>query len=298
MFADISDDIAGVVDRVAPSVVQVEGRRKRVSGVVYASNVVVTTTRGLGRDDTARVRRHDGTWLNGELSGWDVTTQLAVLKVEGLDLQPLEPSSREARPGQLAVAVARSLSNAVTASVGNVAVIGGPLPTGPRRGIERILRTTAPMHEGFSGGAFVDPAGRLTGITTAAAIRGLGIVIPVDIAFKTADAIVKQGGLRRSYLGLAGQSVRLSDAQRDETGADQALLVVGVTADSPAAAAGLMVGDLLLEFDGRKLTTPEDLLAALSGEPVGRQVVLRIGRGTQALDKHVTLGERPTRNLS
>jgi S1-C subfamily serine protease len=296
MFAEISENIAEVVARVAPSVVQVEGRRRRVSGVVYAPGIVLSTTRALGRDDTARIRRHDGTWFAAELAGWDVATQLAVLKVEGLDVPAVERARREARTGQLAVSVARSWSNAVTASVGNVAIIGGPLPTGPRRGIERIIRTTAPMHDGFSGGAFVDPAGQLAGITTAAAIRGLGIVIPADIAYTTAETIVKRGGFRRSYLGLAGQSVRLPETQRLEHDAEEALLVVAVTPGSPAAAAGVLVGDLLLEFAGRPLVAPEDLLTLLMDEPAGREVALRIRRGTQTIDVRVTLGERPARN--
>jgi len=83
-----------------------------------------------------------------------------------------------ARVGHLALAVARSWSNVVTASAGIVSVIGGPLPTGRRRAIDQVIRTTAPMHDGFAGGAFLDTSGGLIGIATAAAIRGLGVVIP------------------------------------------------------------------------------------------------------------------------
>jgi S1-C subfamily serine protease len=292
MFAELSKEIADVVASVGPSVVQVQGRRRPVSGLVHAPDSVLTTTRALGRSDTLRVRRQDGAWLDAELAGWDVATQLAVLTVKDLDLPPVRLSAGPPQVGQLAVAVARSWSNAVTASLGIVAVIGGPLPTGPRRAIERIVRTTAPMHDGFSGGAFVDPSGGVVGVATAASIRGLGIVIPADIAMATAQTIVRQGR-RRGYLGVAGQAVRLPDSQRIES-EGEALLVVGVTEGGPAAAAGLLVGDLLLAFDGHPLASPEDLLTLLTGETIGRPATLRVRRGIDTTDLQVTVGERPS----
>ena len=106
------------------------------------------------------------------------------------------------------------------------------------------------MHDGFAGGAFLDTSGGLIGIATAAAIRGLGVVIPASIAWKTAATVLEHGSLKRGYLGLAGQPVALPESQRAGDGREHALLVVGVTAGSPAAAAGVLVGDVLLDFDG------------------------------------------------
>jgi hypothetical protein len=160
-------------------------------------------------------------------------------------------SDGTARVGHIAVGVARSWSNVVTASAGIVSVIGGPLPTGFRRAIDEVIRTTAPMHDGFGGGAFVDTAGKLIGVPTAAEIRGLAVVIPVRIAWATAAALIQHGTVKRGYMGLAGQPVRLPDAQRGPDDRDRALLVVAVTPKSPAEAAGVLVGDLLLDFDGR-----------------------------------------------
>jgi S1-C subfamily serine protease len=197
--------------------------------------------------------------------------------------------------GQIAIAVARSWSNAVTASTGIVSVIGGPLPTGRRRAIDQIIRTTAPMHDGFAGGAFLDTSGALLGISTAAAIRGLGVVIPAAIAWKTAATVLEHGSLKRGYLGIAGQPVVLPEPQRGALNREDGLLVVAVTSGSPAAAAGLLVGDVVLEFDGRAVHSPEDLLDLLLGDRVGRAVSLRVVRGPAALDLAVTVGERPTR---
>src|SRR5207248_2438168 len=235
----LSNQFADVVASIAPSVVQV----RHASGVVYADNVVLTNARALGREDGLRVRTHDNRTLDAELHGWDPATGLALVRVANLNSAAAKQSSDQARVGNLAVAVARSWSNAVTASVGIVSVIGGPLRTGRGRSIDEVIRTTAPMHEGFAGGAFVDMSGRVVGIATAASIRGLGVIIPASIAWKTAASLLEHGRIRRGYLGIAGQPVTLNDDRR-------ALLIVDVKSDSPAAGAGLRVGDSITSFDG------------------------------------------------
>src|SRR2546425_6763199 len=244
-LVSISNQLADAVAAIAPSVVQVQGRRRPASGVVYATDVVLTTVRALGREDKLRVRTHDARELDAELAGWDPSSGLAVLRAAGLNVSAAAVADRPARVGHLAVAVARSWSNALTASAGIVSVIGGPLPTGRGRAIGEVIRTTAPMHEGFAGGAFVDTTGRAIGIATAAQIRGLGVVIPAAIAWRTAADVLQHGRLKRGYLGLAGQPVQLSARQQREAERDRGLLVVGVTADGPADRAGLLVGDVM-----------------------------------------------------
>ena len=157
----LSNGLADAVAAAAPSVVQVHGRRRPASGVVYQDGVVVTSARALGREDGLHVRRHDGTVFDAELAGWDPATGLAVLRVAGLG-GAAAAARRDARARRTyrRSAIARSWSNNVTASAGIVAVIGGPLATGRRRAIEEVIRTTAPMHDGFAGGAFVDTEGR------------------------------------------------------------------------------------------------------------------------------------------
>ena len=292
MLRDLSNAMADAVAGAGPSVVQVQGHRRPASGVVYQDNTVLTTTRALGREDGVRVRRPDGDEVDAELIGWDPASSLALLRVNGLDLRPLTPADESPRVGHLALALARSWSNALTASAGIVSVIGGPLRTGRRRSIAEVLRTTAPMHEGFAGGAFVDVEGRLVGITTASEIRGLGVVIPASIALKTAAAVLEHGSLKRGYLGIAGQPVTLPEAQRQDDEHRTALLVVAVTGGSPAASAGVLVGDVMLAFDGKPVESPEDLLDLLVGDRVGRTVPVRILRGRDSVDLNVTVGER------
>jgi S1-C subfamily serine protease len=295
MLNELSTQMADAVDAVSASVVQVQGRRRPASGLVYAEGIVLTTMRAIGGDDGLRVRRHDGTVLDAELAGWDPTTTLAVLRIANLGLSPLPVSSATPRVGNLALAVARSWSNAVTASAGVISVIGGPLPTGRRRAIDQVIRTTAPMHDGYSGGAFIDSTGALIGVTTATIIRGTAVVIPASIAWSAAQQVLEHGQARRGYLGVMGQAVRLSEAQAAACGRETALLVVGVAPASAAASAGIVVGDIVLALDDTTTASPEDLLDLLARQKAGRQATLKVFRGGAAVDVPVTLGERPTR---
>jgi len=299
MLNDLSERLAALVAGAAESVVQVQGRRRPASGLVYAPDVVVTTMRAIGREDGIRVRCHDGETYEAELAGWDPATTLAVVRVRGLGGSTMAPATGDVRVGHLVLAVARSWSNAVTASAGIVAVVGGPLATGRRRAIDRIIRTTAPMHDGFAGGSLLDTSGAWLGVATAAEIRGLGVVIPASIASAAVTAILEHGGVRRGYLGLAGQPVVLPAAQRPPGDADEstdALLVVGVAPESPAARAGILVGDVILTFDGQRIESPEELLDVLTGDRVGRDVSLGILRGGAPRELSVTVGERPRRS--
>jgi S1-C subfamily serine protease len=295
MLNELSTQLADAVDAVAASVVQVQGRRRPASGLVYADGMVLTTMRAIGADDGLRVRRHDGTVLGAELAGWDPTTSLAVLRVADLGLTPVRLSTTAPRVGNLALAVARSWSNAVTASVGIVSVIGGPLRTGRRHAIDQVIRTTAPMHDGFSGGAFLDASGGLIGINTATTIRGTTVVIPADIAWAAAQRVLEHGQSKRGYLGVMGQSVTLSESQSSAAGRDTAVLVVGVAPSSAAANAGVLVGDIVLGFNEASTASPEDLHDLLAGQEVGRQANLKVLRGNAAVDVPVTVGERPNR---
>ena len=251
--------------------------------MALADDAVVTMVRALGRHETLQVRRHDGQAIDAELVGWDPATSLAVLRAPGWASRRRRRRTATPRVGAMAVAVARSWSNAVTASAGIIAIIGGPLPTGRRRSIEQVFRTTAPMHDGFAGGAFVGASGSVLGITTAAAIRGFGVVIPAPIAWRAASEVLKHGRPRRGYLGIAGQPVELAERQRGGHDRSRGVLIVGLTPGGPAEAGGVMVGDILIAFDGQPVSSPEDLLDLLTADRVGRQVPAAFVRGGQPL---------------
>ena len=291
MLNELSNQIAEVVAGVASSVVQVEGQQRPASGLVYADDVVVTTAAAVGGDERPRVRRDDGQVFEGEVAGWDPTTRLVMIRAAGLQRRAVVPGELP-RVGELAIAVARSWSNAVTATAGLVSVVGGPLRTGRRRAIEQVIRTSAQMHRGFAGGALVGVDGRLLGVTTAAAIRGLGVAIPARVAWDAVAELLRRGALKRGYLGIAAQPVRVSEKQKGSAATDLALLIVGVKPGTPADEAGLLVGDLLLSLDGHVLTSPDELLELLIGERVGKSVTAKVLRGVVPVEVAVTVAER------
>lgn len=291
MLMNISTQLADVVDAVAPSVVQVRARGRAASGLVYGPDLVLTSWRAIGRDEHPDLRTADGRQLAADIAGWDPASRLALLRAQGLNVPALSPGAPP-RVGNLALALGRSWSNAITATAGLVAIIGGPLATGRRRQIESVIRTSAPMHDGFAGGALVGADGALLGIATAAVIRGLGVVIPAAIAWTAAAAMLERGSLKRGYLGIAAQPVSVPEKQRVHGAGAEALLVTGVKDGSPAADAGLLLGDMLISFDGVALASPEELLDLLAGDRVGRPVALRVLRGGSAVEVSVTAAER------
>ena len=295
-LAHVFNGIADIVDAASTSVVQVQGRRRPASGIVFREHLVLTTTAALGRDDGLRVRAADGREYPAELAGWDAATSLALLNAAGLEAPALEPSTTTPRVGHLTIAIARSWTNAVTATTGTVAVMGGPLRTGRGVKIDRVIRTSAPMHSGFAGGAVLDAFGRLLGIATAAEIRGLAVVIPADIAWSVAGDLADKGTVARGYLGIAGQAVRLPERQRGaDPGAATGMVVVGVSEGSPADAGGILVGDIVVALDGHPVGSPMELLDLLQGDRIDRGAVLRVLRGGTIIDLTVTVGRRPAR---
>jgi S1-C subfamily serine protease len=287
MLTDISNRIADIVDAASLSVVQVRAGGRAASGVVYQPGLVLTTGRVVGRAEHAEVRGADGRVLAADIAGWDPASRLVLLKVPELAAMPVAAGALP-RVGNLAIAIGRSLSNNVTATAGIVSIIGGPLPTGHRRQLDQVIRISAPLHDGFAGGAVMGADGSLIGVATAAAIRGLAVVIPAGIAWDAAKGLVERAGSTRGYLGIAAQPVRVPERQRAGGAGDTALLVVGVKDGSPAAAAGLLVGDLLLALDEVTLASPEDLIDLLAGNRVGRALNLRVLRGGSAANVQVT----------
>jgi serine protease Do len=291
-LAALSNELGSLAEAGAASVLQVFGARRPASGVVHGPDTIVTTARAIGREDGLRVRLPGGESVEADLAGWDPATGIAVLRARtALNVPAPSVADAEPRVGEIVLAIARSWSNALTASAGTVAVVGGPLRTGRRRQIARVIRITAPMHDGFAGGGLFDASRRLTGIATATSIRGFGVVIPASIAWAAASQLLATGTPRRGFVGLAVQPVELPASQRPD-GRERALLITSVTAGSPADAAGLIVGDLLLEFDGRPTESPDDLLDLLTGSRVGQQAAVRTLRGGAVRDVQITIAER------
>jgi membrane-associated protease RseP (regulator of RpoE activity) len=148
---------------------------------------------------------------------------------------------------------------------------------GPR--LERYIQTDATPYPGFSGGPLIDARGNVLGIMTTGLARGAAVAVPAELAWRVAKSLEERGSVRRGYLGILSQPVRLPDAQRLGLTQRGGLLVVGVEEGSPAGRGGLIIGDIVATLDGQPVEDTEDLLVLLTGQRVGREVPVDVIRG-------------------
>ena len=294
LLSALSDGMADAVEQIGTKVVRVNGRRRRpASGVVYAPSMVLTASHVLEREEDLRVETHEGRTLPAQFVGRDPSTDLAVLRVEGLDAEMATPAQGNARIGQLALAVGSpSRSEGPRASLGVVSSVGGPLRTGRGTRLERYVQTDATHYPGFSGGPLVDARGNVLGIMTAGWARGAALAIPAEVAWRTAKTLESRGTIERGYLGILSQPVRLPDGQRTGLTQRGGLLVVGVEDDSPAGRGGVLLGDILATLDGQPVEDTDDLLVLLAGERVGETLPVKVIRGGEPQTLQITIGER------
>ena len=295
LLVDLSNAMAEAVERASAFTVLVDARRRMpASGIAYASDLVLTADHIIEREDEIQLILPDGSQVQASLAGRDPGNDLALLRLKKSGLVPAEPAPRPARVGQLALAVGRPSSEGIQASLGVVSAIGGPVRTGQGGLLEQYLRTDTVPYPGFSGGPLIDSSGLVLGLNTSGLAQGVALTIPAALAWKTAEALAKHGSVRRGFLGIRSQPVDLARPQQQALGRDQTvgLLLVGVEDDSPAAKAGLLVGDILIGLDGEPITDPDQLLARLVGEIVGKPTPVEILRGGQRQTIPVTIGER------
>jgi S1-C subfamily serine protease len=293
-FEALSDGMADAVEKVGASVVRVHGRRRRSgSGVVYEPGLVLTASHVVERDEDLSIHTGDGRTLPAQLAGRDPSTDLAVLRVESLEADPAAFAEGEPRVGQLVLAVgSRGRGDGPRATLGVVGSVGGPMRTWRGGRVERYIQTDAAPYPGFSGGPLVDARGNVTGILTSGFGRGAAFAIPAGLAKRVAASLAERGSVRRGYLGILSQAVRLPDGERTGLTQRGGLLVVGVEDDSPAGRGGLIVGDILATLDGQPVEDTDDLLALLSGDRVGRTVPVGVVRGGELTTLEVSVGER------
>ena len=289
----LSEGMADAVEKIGPSVVQVNGRRRRpASGVVYTARKVLTASHVVEREEDLSVVTHDGRTLEARFVGRDPANDLAVLEAADLGETVAEPAAGGVRVGQISLAVARPNREGIRASFGVVSSVGGPLRTGRGTRLERYVQTDATPYPGFSGGPLINAEGDVLGITTLGFARGVALAVPADVAWDVAGTLAERGSVKRGYLGILSQPVRLPTAQRMGLEAGGGLLVVGVDEDSPAGKGGVLVGDILVSLDATAVADTEELLALLTGDKVGREVPVGVVRGGEQKTLRVTIGER------
>jgi len=289
-WTSLSNEIGAAVEQAAPSVVQVHGRRRVSAGVVLAENLVLTSA--AVDDEKAAVRSGSGQTADAAVLGRIGHMGLTVLRVDGLGLLPLTPGD-EPKPGSLAVAIGRTWSGAVMSMWAPVSVVGGPLRTGRANAIERVIRIQQEPHGALTGGALIGDSGRALGIITSMDIRGTTVVIPASIAWPAAARVAETGGTKQGYLGVGSIPVAIPEGQRSGRATSSGLLISQLASASPAAAAGLLIGDIIVAFDRAPVHDGEELITRLRGDRVGKAVPVTVLRGGAALDVTVTIGERP-----
>jgi len=293
LLSSISNQMADAVERVGPSIVLVNGRQGRpASGIVYAQNLVLTADHVLEREENLTIETHDQRTLPAQFAGRDLATDLAVLRVADLGLNPAVASNETARVGQLVLAVGRSTNEGPMASFGIVSSVGGPLRMPQGATLERYIRTDAIPYPGFSGGPLIDTQGSVLGITTTGLVNSVTLAIPAATAWGIAEVLAQQGFIKRGYLGISSQLVQLPEAQRAGRTEEYALLIVQVDQDSPAQKGGLMLGDILITLDKHPLKDAEDLRSLLTGDRVGKTIPLEVIRGGKLQTLQVTVGQR------
>jgi S1-C subfamily serine protease len=299
ILQSLSDDLANAAASAGESVVAIHARKRiPASGVVLAEGVVVAAHHTIHREDDIRVSLPDGTRVSATLAGRDPSTDLAVLRLADVTGTPARfIDADDPRVGQLVLALGRP-GDAVTASLGVVSAVGGEWRTWHGGRIDRFIRLDLSIYDGFSGGALVDARGRVIGLNTSGLARSAAIAIPVSTVRRVAEQLLAGGRVRRGYLGIGLQTVRLpaSLVKARAFGRDVALLVVSVEEDGPAARAGLTLGDVLLTFDGAPIGDPGELLALLSEDRIDHPIKLQVLRGGDVRDVEVIVADRAQRS--
>jgi S1-C subfamily serine protease len=306
--------VVRAVEVVGPAVVKVDVTRKATnrqagrgrpdpekgsgSGFVFADDGLILTNSHVVADATAlTVALPDGRRSDADLVGHDPDTDLAVIRItaSSLHVARLGDSSR-LRPGQLVVAVGNPYGLQHTVTAGVVSALGRSLRSTSGRLIDNVIQTDAALNPGNSGGPLVTTDGDVVGVNTAMILggQGLSFAVPINTARVVIPALLREGRVRRSYLGIGVQDVPLLRrvVRYFHLPSETGVLVVSLEPDGPAARAGIREGDMIVEFGGEPVGGADDLHRLLTGERIGQQLPVTLLRGADRTTVAVTPRDR------
>lgn len=293
-LTDFSNALTAVVEKGGVSTILVDARKRYpASGIAYTDELILTADHVVTREDNIKVILPDGKSLNATIVGRDPGSDLAVLKLAEKALSPAKTSDT-VEVGQLVLALGRPNQAGMQASWGIVTAISGPTRTFRGGMLDEYIQSETTPYPGFSGGPLVNTEGEVLGLNTSGLTRGSSLTIPVKVAWRIAEALAKHGTVRRGYLGVRTQPVEIPEVARQALGREQGhgLLVLWLEEGGPAATSGLLVGDILVGISGQSVGDPDDLLAALNSETVGKSIPVEVLRGGKPETVQVMVGER------
>ncbi len=308
---EYSRAVTRAVDIVAPSVVSIEVSRKEVgrrgrrdpgvaggSGFVFAADgLILTNSHVVEGSSKVQVALPDGRDYDADVVGQDPDTDVAVLRITAPDLVPVAfGDSRTLRAGQLVVAIGNPYGFHHTVTAGVVSALGRSLRSRSGRLIDQVIQTDAALNPGNSGGPLVTSDGRVVGVNTAiiAGGQGLSFAVPISAVVAVLPALLRDGRVRRGYLGIAGQNVPLLRrvTRFHRLGQASAVLVISLEPDGPAVAAGVRDGDLIVSLDDEVVGGLDDLHRLLTESKIGTKVRLGVLRGADRREVEVPVKER------
>jgi len=298
-----SETVAGVAERVSPSVVQVRsyrGDKPAGSGSGFAftpDGYLLTNAHVVHEATELEVITLDGKILTASLVGADPDTDVAVLKVDPLEIPALAlGDSAKLRVGQMAIAIGNPYGFQFTVTAGVVSALGRSMRSESGRTIDEVIQTDAALNPGNSGGPLLDSKGEAIGINTAIiqAAQGLCFAVPIQTAQRIALLLLRDGEVRRAFLGVGGQSVPLGRlaVRAHELEGIAGVLVLHVDASSPASRAGLKEGDVIVALGDRRIQAVDDLHRILVEAMIGVKTTVTILRGKNKIELPITLAGR------
>ncbi len=303
LLRQFSEQVADVVARVRPAVLHLRtiGRGRSGTGSAFLCSddgLALTNCHVVDGAVAVEATFHDGRTAVADVLGTDPLTDLALLRVAVAAEAPLPlRDSASLRVGDYALAVGcpHGLAHSVTAGI--VSGLGRSLPGPNGRSIEDVIQTDAPLNPGNSGGPLLDADGEVIGIATAIVpqAQGLCFAVPAATALVVLPELRQHGRVVRGWLGVAVQGIEIAPTIAHRLGlpSPRALAIAAVTPGSPAAAAGLLPGDLLISLDERTVRGVGDLMAAMPRSRIGAEVAARILRGNEIVRRTVVPAAPP-----
>jgi S1-C subfamily serine protease len=292
----LSASLSELVAKSANGVVGVRSHGRLVaSGFVWKTGAVVTASDALEADDDISLALPDGRTVEGKLAGRDPTTDIAVLRLGDASLQPVQATaSSAARVGQLVVALGRGREG-VTANLGMISVAGAAWQSMRGGTIDSLIRLDMRLEPRAEGGLVIDAEGAPLGMAVFGP-RHRPLVIPAATIERIGAKLLAEGRVRRGYLGLGLQALRLDEAltQAHALSDRRGIMVVSLDPTGPARAAGVHVGDIIVGLNGQSVPGVRSLHARLTPESIGTSAELKLVRAGQIATASVTVGASPT----